>query len=146
MDWIRAEKETKSRVTMRFLAWTGRMSLLSSEVGNYAGESRKWDKEKSCLAFGHLMFEMIIIYPGENVIRQAGDKKLKLLGAVQPGNAKLRTINLYLCDWMRLSLWKMGHEKEMNFDGCDLGQCKYVGFVRRRRNQPGRVASGWRGN
>lgn len=47
---------------------------------------------------------------------------------------------------MRLSLWKMGHEKEMSFDGCDLGQCKYVGFVRRRRNQPGRVASGLRGN
>lgn len=33
------------------------------------------------------MFEMIIIYPGENVIRQAGDIKLELLGAVQPGNA-----------------------------------------------------------
>ena len=92
------------------------------------------------------MFEMSIIYPGEHIIRQAGDIKLELQGAVQPGNANLRTISLYLCDWMRLSLWKMGHEKEMSFDGCDLGQCKYVGFVRRRRNQPGRVASGLRGN
>ena len=41
------------------------MSLLSFEVGNFAGESVKWDKEKSRLAFGHLMFEMIIMYPGE---------------------------------------------------------------------------------
>ena len=88
------------------------MSLLFFDVGNYAGESGKWDKEKSDLAFGHLMLEMIIIYPGENVIRQAGDIKLELLGAVQPGNAKLRTISLYLCNWMRLSLWKMGHRKK----------------------------------
>lgn len=42
------------------------------------------------------MFEMIIIYPGENVIRQAGDIKLELLGAVQPGNANLRT-SVYTC-------------------------------------------------
>lgn len=29
----------------------------------------------------------------------------------------------------------------MSFDGCDLGQPKCLGFVRRRRNQPRRVAS-----
>lgn len=60
--------------------------MLSSEVEEYGGRgSEIW--EKSVLVFGHLMFEMTITYPSEDVIIQAaGDISLEVWGAVWAGN------------------------------------------------------------